>query len=513
MQTLLGLPDTESREEPRRKPEGGFAFFSVMQLVMAWTAFREGQIGLKELRVYFALAEMRSRRCGCQDGDPPPEFTPLEVRKLVGGAGGEREAVNKLLAVGLLREVSKSTIEFATDPGELRFVPETLDATLDLIRNNQRRVPVPRRIIRLIAGGARRTLIATILGHLIRCLYYKRGACHPKGCCKASWIAKVFGVCERGVKGQRRHLVDLGWLIPQETAQHTLNMHGLWLAINLAWDAVAEAKAKLYEPVVEEVAPAAAAAPVEAPAAPEAVTEPPPPPAEEYPDVKLAPQPPQKTSPTCTPSSLNKEPLPRESNNQKPASGGTTGVSNSQSKETRPLDKPSLRDVKPEDLRHPTRLLDLHAQAIAAGYISSSEADRLNFFAAAHHARIIGSRNPPGLFVRIVRSKLWNFLTQDDDDAARVLLRRALYSEEEAIPVRGQSSYYGEAPRRPPVLSDDARFVRDITNVLRQRGIPESSVWRLVNRERPEWTRERWDQAHAELHGTSSPLAAAAGMS
>ena len=23
--------------EPRRKPEGGFAFFSVMQLVMAWT--------------------------------------------------------------------------------------------------------------------------------------------------------------------------------------------------------------------------------------------------------------------------------------------------------------------------------------------------------------------------------------------------------------------------------------------------------------------------------------------
>ena len=32
---------------------------------MAWTAFREAQIGLKELRVYFALAEMKSRRCGC----------------------------------------------------------------------------------------------------------------------------------------------------------------------------------------------------------------------------------------------------------------------------------------------------------------------------------------------------------------------------------------------------------------------------------------------------------------
>ena len=121
---------------------------------MAWTALREAEISLKELRVYFALAEMKSRRCGCTDDDPPPEFTPLEVRRLVGGAGGEREAVQKLLAVGLLREVSKTSIEFATDPGELRFEPKTLDATLDLIPNNDRRVPVPRRIVRLIAGGA-----------------------------------------------------------------------------------------------------------------------------------------------------------------------------------------------------------------------------------------------------------------------------------------------------------------------------------------------------------------------
>ena len=188
MQTLLGLPGTESREEPRRKPEGGFAFFSVMQLIMAWTALREGKISLRELRIYFALAEMKSRRCGARD-DVPPEFAPLELRFLVGGEGGEREAVRKLIAVGLLREVSKTSIEFATDPSELRFLPETLDATLDLISHPDRRVPVPRRIIRLIASGARRTLIATILGHLIRCLFYKRGECHPKGCCKASWIA------------------------------------------------------------------------------------------------------------------------------------------------------------------------------------------------------------------------------------------------------------------------------------------------------------------------------------
>ena len=164
--------------------------------------------------------------------------------------------------------------------------------------------------------------------------------------------------------------------------------------------------------------------------------------------------------------------------------------------------------MKPEDLRDPARLLDLHAQAVAAGYISSSEADRLNFFAAANHARVIGSRNPPGLFVRIVRSGLWNFLTQDDEDVARVQLRRVLYPEG-APP----ESPRAEAPRPSPGLSDDARFVRDMTNLLRQRGIPESSVWRLVNRERPEWTRERWDAARAELRAELPAMAAASMLS
>ena len=487
--------------EPRRKPEGGFAFFTVTQLVMAWTALREAAINLKELRVYFALAEMKSRRCGCTDDDPPPEFTPLEIRRLVGGAGGEREAVNKLVAVGLLREVSKTNIEFATEPGDLRFEPETLEATLDLIPNNDRRVPVPRRIVRLIAGGARRTLIATILGHLIRCLFYKRGMCHPKGCVKASWIAEVFGVSERRVHQQRRHLVALGWLLPQETSQRTLNGHGLWVTINLAWDALAEAKERLYEPVVEQAGVAAAVG------APEPAS-----PAAESP-AKLSLPPGDKPVEIVPPLNIeNKEPLPRGgSKNQEPASGGPTGVyiSKSESNKTgAPADRPTLRDVKSEDLRAPARLLDLHAQAVAAGYVSSSEADRLNFFAAANHARVIGSRNPPGLFVRIVRSGLWNFLTQDDEDVARVQLRRVLYPEG-APPELPRA----EAPRRSPGLSDDARFVRDVTAQLRQRGIPESSVWRLVNRERPEWTRERWDAARAELRAELPAMAAASMLS
>ncbi|HYW82184.1 MAG TPA: hypothetical protein VFB30_02940, partial [Spirochaetia bacterium] len=119
-----------------------------------------------------------------------------------------------------------------------------------------------------------------------------------------------------------------------------------------------------------------------------------------------------------------------------------------------------------------------------------------------------GSRNPPGLFVRILRSGLWSFLTQDDEDVARVQLRRVLYPEG-APPELPRA----EAPRPAPGPSDDARFVRDITNLLRQRGIPESSMWRLVNRERPEWTRERWDAARAELRAELPAMAAASILS
>ena len=216
-------------------------------------------------------------------------------------------------------------------------------------------------------------------------------------------------------------------------------------------------------------------------------------------------RPPQEQASSNVHSLVNTpEPLPRGgSKNQEPASGGTTGVyiSESESKKTEaPADRPTLRDVKPEDLRDPARLLDLHTQAVDAGYVPPSEASRLNFFAAANHARVIGSRNPPGLFVRILRSGLWSFLTQDDEDVARVQLRRVLYPEGASVELPR-----GEAPRPSPGISADARFVRDVTDQLRQRGIPESSIWRLVNRERPEWTRERWDAALAELRGEVRP--------
>ena len=81
----------------------------------------------------------------------------------------------------------------------------------------------------------------------------------------------------------------------------------------------------------------------------------------------------------------------------------------------------------PEDLKDTGRLLDLYEQAVELGLVTASEHDRLRFVAAAEHARIIGTKNPCGLFVRLVRGGLLHFVTHDDEVAASVRLRRHLY--------------------------------------------------------------------------------------
>ena len=90
----------------------------------------------------------------------------------------------------------------------------------------------------------------------------------------------------------------LGWLLPQETSQRTLNGHGLWVTINLAWDALAEAKERLYEPVVEQAGGGEGA---QEPARPAAET-----PAE------LSPPPAEKARRNCHPHRKTSEPLPKE---------------------------------------------------------------------------------------------------------------------------------------------------------------------------------------------------------
>jgi hypothetical protein len=153
----------------------------------------------------------------------------------------------------------------------------------------------------------------------------------------------------------------------------------------------------------------------------------------------------------------------------------------------------------PEDLKDTGRLLVLYDQAVARGWVTPSERDRLRFVSAAEHARAVGTRNPCGLFARLVRTGLWSFLTQGDEDAAGVRLKRHLYRP---APLR---------PTPPPPvaresvgLSDDARLVQAVRTEAARSGY-RGDAFPLLRRASPGWERARWDRALAELEQAGRP--------
>jgi hypothetical protein len=457
---------------PPAKPHGGYHLVPAVQLALAWWAYREGLIRPAELRVWFAAAEMQARRCR-RLTPLPCRFGDGELRRLTGLSARRVSAARRRLeAAGLLRW-SDAAVEFPDAPAAVALRDrEGFQRFLEQIPNHRRLVPVPRRILRLLAGSARPALIAAVLGHLFRCLYLKGGKCLARGRVKASWIAGAFGVGLRRVKEARHELVALGWLIPLDARQWALNRWGAHVRINLAW------------------ARRDGAAPVGA---------------------GLAPPPPDSGAEPAPPVS-DKEPLQGDKN-QEPAAGGPAGFSTAQPGEQtaeaaprstverpraapRPKavpGKPGLRHVMPEDLADTARLLALHGQAVGAGLAAASEWGRLRFVAAAEHARAVGTRNPCGLFARLVRGGLWHFATADDETAASQRLRRHLHG---GPPERRVEP----APARRPVpeLSDDARLVREVRAALARAGY-RGDAFPQLRRQRPDWTRERWDRAVGEL--------------
>ena len=525
---------TAAQADTPAKPRGGYRIITAAILTAAWGAYRLKLIRLVDLRVWYATHEMDARRCRVEQGHPR-RFHREELRKLTGlSLKRLKDSLRRLEAARIL-SWSETTLGFPDAPDVLALERYAgLQAFLDKIPNPDRKIPVPRRTLRLLAGGARPALIATVLGHLIRGLYLKSGKCLDRGRVKASWIVDTFGVSLRRVKQARHELIAGGWLIPLDADQWALNRWGAHFRINLEWSrldeiksvpSVASTSTDLNHPILGEASPGSGP--------------------------ELAP-PQVPTGPELAPPESYEKPLHGRGKNQKPASG-PAGISIFNSPENAPRSRtsphavsesvppallippaqahvarmtippgpapvaagsgspapsrsrpasagqPNLRDVVLEDLKDTGRLLDLYDQGIARGWVTASERDRLRFVSAAEHARVIGTKNPCGLFVRLVRCGLWSFLTQDDEDAANARLKLLLYGK----PL---------GPKEPPpasptvreveTISEDARLVQAIRASLarvRYRG----DAFPFLKRERPEWTRERWDRALEELPGQS----------
>ena len=226
---------TAGRDAPPAKPKGGYRIITATVLAAAWWDYRHKLIRLVDLRVWFAAHEMDARRCRVGQ-DFTPKFNLRELKRLTGlSIKRLKDSLRRLQAARLLNW-SEAALGF---PESTDGLPggdtDDFGAFLGQIPNPERKVPVPRRILRLLAGGARPALIATVVGHLIRGLYLKSGKCHDRGRVKASWIAEVFGVSLRRVKHARQELIAGGWLIPLNADQWALNKWGAYFRINLDW--------------------------------------------------------------------------------------------------------------------------------------------------------------------------------------------------------------------------------------------------------------------------------------
>jgi hypothetical protein len=439
------------------KIAGGFVLVSLAALMTTWRACRLRPLGIGDFRTWLACHELEARRCVLHD-DRAPSYGYAELAKLLDVSERRaRASVNRLVGASLIRW-SDSAIEFL-DP---RLEPA--QGLEDTIGRGQGSLAVPRRLLRFLASGARPALIATVLGILLRCLSRRKSGFDGRGRVKASWIARVFAVDLRRVKAARRELVALGWIIPELSKQAAENRWGRAYRIDLAWDRV-EAGGRCLPP------PSA----IETPA-------------------------------IATPS-VDQEPLRERIQNQQPA-GEPTGFSISrQGKEDKPLAAPTLADVRLDDLRNTSRLLELHGQAVAKGLVGESEADRLRFVTAAEHALAVAKHNPPGLFAWLVRGGCWRYITQDDEDRARQRLKWHDHgpprSSVQPAPFQSASfsppaSFPSPRPIEPGGLSDDARIVREVRSAMIRAGLFRDP-WPAFSVRNPGWDRGRWDAAMVEL--------------
>ena len=363
------------------KPEGGYRLIPVAQLFMVWWCYRQGHICLLDLRLWFALHEMASRRCHATKSDLR-QFRVDELADLTGRRGERvlRVGLDRLERCGLAK--ARRTVIVFGRPKELTVGDlSELWSKLEEIPNRRRKVPVPRRMVRFIAKCGRPVLIATVLGHLFRMLYFRSGACRPDGACKASWVAKAFQVDIRNVKAARRSLIDMGWLSAEETPQWHRNRYGWRGRIELAW---AVDKPKLADPK----------------------------------------SPPRRQVASCkTPPPVTNKKLFSRNNINEPAIRGAFGVCKRNCRSSRKR-RTWLGTVTTEQIVIDEKTRELFLRAVRKGLVARSESGLLQVFAAAEHSRRVATRNVAGMFVWLVTRQKWEHLSQEDENAARLRVQR-----------------------------------------------------------------------------------------
>src|SRR5687768_4474210 len=384
---------------------GGTCPLAPLQICILWAARQEKLISPLAFNVYIAAHEVKYWRSKTEPGETyrytPYGFQRTDVNRLLPGVPEAKiaKAFDELDAIHLLT-ISDSGIWFAETLNDVNVHERVKQRALTMFNQlhpdtRDKIIKIPRRLLKLIIQCGRRIVrTATLFGLLLTTMLTKRTTRYEgyKGCCKAEWIGKLFGVNAKRVNLERARLIDEGWFTREPTTPQARKKFGQWVRLNLA----------PFQPT------------------PEAVENP-------TPDTpKVQPQKPHadtKVQPLLNPSlSSNEEIL----NNQTlPADEPEAGAC-----QPNHLHEPIWSDIQLHDLRHDARSEALRQEAIQRGYLKNTQPDRINFFAAIAHALRVAKHNACGLLRTVVEQGLWHFLTQADEYIAIQRLRRSADAHE-----------------------------------------------------------------------------------
>ena len=372
----------------------GYKTVTPVQIANCFGALNQDAISYRAVRVYFAcLSVVATREAAKRDavkrGRKPREEVRYRISELCAATGLKTSAVKKelrsLKKVELLSWSEKVLIVRSDSlPGT-----EALLQSCSGRRSALRPIPVPRPVLRFIARSTKPALGKTVIAYILRGLSIDRkdASIRSAGTVKASWIADVFGLSLRSVKGARKELICSGFITKDTGSfQRKLNRDGSYFQVNLSWH---EGK--------EE-------------------------------GLRISPLTPKSRANFAHPYKYKKTSY--EFKNQKTQSAALkpSGVFKSKAE-----GGPSLKDIQREDLKSFPRLRVLYAQAAHAGWLKSSESNFLNWVAAAVRANSVAARDPVRVFVSIVRRGQWHLITQTQEERARAAIRHYQEADDENV--------------------------------------------------------------------------------
>ena len=366
--------------------EGGFVLKTKKEISNLIDLLASKTLPLSEARVVLASTEMRSIRDAAEalrsknkkGSSVIPDFKDQELKQLT------------LLPLKKIKAAKKRLLKnefplFAKNGGEL---------------------PIPRRLVRFLAKLEKRSTFLVLMAYIERGLTLRNREVKSAGTMKASQIVSRAGLSLRAVRIARAELLSLEIITPDTTRfQRKLNRDGAYFTVNLRWSEKKVINREGSEGTFKD--PAAERVPVDN----FFVQKP-----------KIAPLTPQKAPQNAPP--YRDKISSYEFRNQKTAQTPqrSSGVFSKQIK--RRGGGPTIFDVQREDLEQFSRCRVLYSQACKRGIIKESEANFLNFIAAAVRAKSAKDGDPVRIFMGIVRNNLWMNITQAEEERARAAVKK-----------------------------------------------------------------------------------------